>query len=141
LLKPGPKPKPDAMKKLAGTFRKHRAQPKPLPVVDDQAPVMPVFLEGRAAELWRERIAAYDARRLNVRGAERVLAHLCALDASMEAAWLRGETPTAAQTSALRSLSSLFYETPGSQPGGGALNPPSDPPPASPWDQVFRDSH
>ncbi len=148
MLKRGPKPMPDSIKRLRGSFQKSRAQPKQLPIVDAKTPVMPSFLQGRAEELWHERIKSYDARGLNVRGAERVLAHLCALDAQMEATWLRGETPTSAQVTALRAMSSMFYEPPASQPGGGALTPPRKPSPydefqtePSPWNEIFPGNH
>ena len=116
MTKRGPRPRPDELKRLTGTFRKDRAHPRKVKDLAGQ-PVMPEFLEGRAAELWHQRLAAYAARRIAVRGSERVLAHLCCLDAALEATWQRGETPTAAMVTAFRTLASLFYEPPASQYG------------------------
>jgi len=131
MLKPGPKPKPNAVKKLSGTFRKDRA--RDTTVIDQPGrPAMPSFLSPRGKELWQARVARLTAIDVPLRGCERLLGHLCELDAAIEKIWLSGQVPTAAMMTALRTLASLFHEAPAARlgPAPGKVD--------SPWDALFQ---
>src|SRR6185437_4471312 len=99
-MKPGRKPKPDTLKRLSGTFRKDRSRNQ---IVVDQTgdPLMPSFLSSRGRDLWQARVARLTAIDVPLRGCERLLGHLCELDAAIEKLWLSGQVPTAAMMTAL----------------------------------------
>ena len=98
--KRGPPATPDEIKELRGTDRKDRAHPRIVPALPGE-PVMPEWLEGlgEAPDVWRGKVAKYRALGTSVVGCEDQLAQYCAFEASMIAAWRRGEEPTAAAMS------------------------------------------
>jgi hypothetical protein len=114
--KRGPPATPDEIKELRGTDRKDRAHPRVVPALSGR-PVMPDWLEGlgEAPDVWRRKLEKYRALGMSVVGCEDQLAHFCAYEASMIAAWRRGEEPTAAAMNVLNKYAAQFYETPSTQ--------------------------
>jgi hypothetical protein len=112
--KRGPPALPDNVKSLRGTLRPERSHPREVNLLDGD-PVKPVWLKGRAARLWNDKVATYRNRGQATRGCESALAHFCCLDAEMIEMWLRGEVPSASVLNALRGFAGQFYDTPASQ--------------------------
>jgi hypothetical protein len=110
----GPRPKPDHLKLLDGTFRRDRSHPlvvAPLP----GEPVKPAWLKGRAAKIWLEKTAVYRRRGQSVAGCEAALAQYCSLEAAMIELYRQKQRPTATDVNTYRTLAREFYDTPASQ--------------------------
>jgi len=124
----GPPALPDNVKELRGTLRADRSHPRQVTLLEGD-PVKPTWLRGRAAKLWKERVATYRNRGQSVRGCESALAHFCRLDAEMIEMWLRKEPPSASLLSALKAFACQFYDTPASQiaKAAGSAAPPVNP--------------
>jgi hypothetical protein len=97
--------------------------------------VKPQWLKGRAAKLWIEKTAIYEARGQSVVGCESALAQYCAMEAALIEQYRKKDTPPVAQVTAFRMLAAEFFDTPASQigrmskPKGGAFSGNGQPPP------------
>lgn len=114
MARPGPKGKNPGLKVVAGTDQPcRRREPVVAPI--DGAAVKPTWLRGRAAKLWVEKVAIYQARGQSVAGCESALAQYCALEAALIEQYRKRITPPVAQVNAFRILAAEFYDTPASQ--------------------------
>jgi hypothetical protein len=124
--KRGPPPLPDAEKKRRSTFQKVRSHP---PVVAQLPgdPEKPSWLTGMGADLWFKKVAVYRYRGQSVRGCESALAQYCAVEASLIAAWITGESPSASMLNVFHKLGVGFFELPAAQisQSTGAPTPPA----------------
>lgn len=127
-MKRGPKKTPDRAKVIRGTFKgkggKGNDGPAP-PVVPALAgdPVMPKWLTGGAAELWRERVAIYQRRGQTVVGCERALAVYCKLEVEIIDRWRTRKPVATPLVNALRYWANEFYDTPAAQHSAGTKAP------------------
>src|SRR5215469_12135827 len=124
----GPQPKPDHLKIIDGTFRPDRSHPAVVAQLSGDA-VMPRWLKGRAASIWREKLAVYRRRGQSVAGCEAALAQYCALEAAMIESYRQKQRPTASDVNTYRTLAREFYDTPASQiaKATGAPTPKANP--------------
>jgi hypothetical protein len=115
-MRPGSKGKPPALKIISGTDDPSRRREY---VVDPLLGEVtkPAWLKGRAAKLWAEKIAIYDARGQSVVGCEAALAQYCAIEAALIEQYLKKMTPPVSQITAFRMLAGEFFDTPASQVG------------------------
>lgn len=112
----GPKPRPDSVKLLKGTFQPSRARaPIVATLVGDVVP--PKWLKGEALKVWREKVAIYAHRSQSVVGCEGSLAQYCGLEADLIDSWKRKVDIPVAKINAHRIYASEFYDTPASQQG------------------------
>jgi hypothetical protein len=123
-----PRPKPDHLKIIDGTFRAERAHPEVVPALDGD-PVKPKWLTGRGAAIWKEKLSVYRRRGQSVVGCESALAQYCALEASMIDGYRRREKPIASEVNTYRTFAREFYDTPASQlaKAAGSAAPPKNP--------------
>lgn len=107
-------PLPPEVIQLRGTRKPTRPRERivePVPGV----PRKPAWLKGRAARIWREKLAIYTRRGQNVVGCEANLAIYCRLEATILDDWDAGRPPTAALLSAYQRLCAAFYDAPAYQ--------------------------
>jgi hypothetical protein len=112
----GPKGKPPELKVVAGTDQPCRRRVRLVAAVVGSAR-KPSWVKGLAAKLWREKVAAYEARGQSVVGCESALAQFCALEAALIAQFVAEEMPPTSQINAYRSFAAEFFDTPASQVG------------------------
>jgi hypothetical protein len=115
-MRRGSKGKPPALKVISGTDepgrrREHVVAPLPGEVVK------PAWLKGRAAKLWAEKVAVYEARGQSIVGCESALAQYCSIEAALIEQYRQKITPPVAQITAFRMLAGEFFDTPASQVG------------------------
>jgi hypothetical protein len=115
-MRPGPKGVLPELKVVSGTDQPCRRREMVVAALPGSA-IRPKWLKGRAAKLWAEKLATYEARGQNTAGCESALAQYCALEASLIDQYRKGGTPPVAQISAFRILASEFFDTPASQIG------------------------
>ena len=112
----GPKGKPPELKVVAGTDQPCRRRERIVRPLDG-APIKPMWLKGRAAKLWDEKVTAYMARGQIVVGCESSLAQFCALEAMLIDQFTKKLTPPTSQINAYRSFAAEFFDTPAAQIG------------------------
>ena len=133
--KRGPQPQPDDVKQLRGTMWKDRSHPREVPVLNGALRV-PLWLEGRALDLWHEKTASYSERGMSVKGCESMLALLCAYEAIIVEKLIRGEEPTASMLNAVKTLAGQFFDMPAAQISRSPVGPQSES--ESYWDNRFK---
>lgn len=115
-MRTGPKGKPPDLKVISGTDEPSRRR-EPLVTALPGEAVKPKWLAGRAAKIWADKIATYQARGQNVVGCEAALAQYCSLEAAIIDQYRKKTVPPVAQITAFRMLAAEFFDTPASQLG------------------------
>jgi hypothetical protein len=122
----GPKPTPNKIKLIRGTFQNQTATTELVPPLEGEPGKPPRFLNASARRLWADHLATYRRRGQNVAGCEPALAQYVALEAELERRYkVRLEIPTAMIT-AYRMLACEFFDTPASQIGKGKTATPAN---------------
>lgn len=118
-MKRGAKPLPDAMKIVKGTFQPCRStEPVVQPLNGPVTP--PEWVQGKALELWNEKVRIYERRGQSVVGCESALAQYCQVEADLIDRWQRGKDVPVALINSHRIYANEFYDTPASQHAAGA---------------------
>lgn len=112
----GPKGKPPELKVVAGTDQPCRRRERIVKPLEGHAS-RPAWLKGRAAKIWADKVAAYEARGQAIVGCESALAQYCALEATLIDQFTKQLTPPTSQINTYRSFASEFFDTPASQIG------------------------
>jgi phage terminase small subunit len=110
----GTKPQPDALKVIKGTFEAAKSH-QPAVKLLEGTPTPPKWLQGRALELWHEKVAIYQRRGQPVVGCEAALAQYCSLENELIDAYTRQLDIPVAKINAHRIYANEFYDTPASQ--------------------------
>lgn len=105
---------PPEVTRLRATNRKDRPRERVVEPIDAEIR-KPAWLRGRAARLWRQKLATYRSRGQSVSGCGSALAIYCRLEDEIVACWEAGTPPQASKLQAFRQLAAAFYDLPNSQ--------------------------
>jgi hypothetical protein len=110
------------LKVVAGTDQPCRRRERIVQPLDGHA-AKPTWIKGRAAKIWADKVAAYEARGQSIVGCESALAQFCALEAALIDQFAKRLTPPTSQINAYRSFAAEFFDTPASQIGAPSNKP------------------
>jgi hypothetical protein len=126
VAKRGPKPTPNRLKVLRGTFKAQTAHDAVVAELPGTLGDPPAWLSPSARQLWADHAATYERRGQSVVGCEAALAQYVALEDQLIATRRKRRPVSAGIMTAFRMFASEFFDTPASQVGRGKTATPSN---------------
>jgi hypothetical protein len=126
MAKRGPKPTPNRLKILRGTFKAQTAHDEVVAPLPGTLADPPPWLGTLGRRLWTEHAATYARRGQSVVGCEAALAQYVALEAQLIETRRKRRPISAGILTAYRMFASEFFDTPASQIGRGKTATPSN---------------